>query len=536
MRRSSVSPNPTPDEHADRSRVVAVALAALCVGALSEATERALLTTGELTVLGVQLTVDPPHQTVPVEVPFELQTRLVSAADPSIPLGPGLFPDDVVVRGELSGPGVSAALTTRPGEPFALPALPFEGAYVVDDIRLVSGDRVLLRASPARATIEARQLLVTAVTSRVLDLDEIRDLGVVIDASSYEVRNIRVELALESEVVAIDLPHLVAPDGAWIPLPKPRERRGFGSPGPPVGRSKTFEIGGFTPVEPEADGVPPVEVFGVISFDQSVGFLHQFYAAALVVMNQAPAGSGIALTDATAAISFPPDDEGLRLARTVPAQVAQSLPVRDPGPDGEPGTADDVVVIAAAQGTAEATVEGLQEGDHTVRFDLSGTLTGLEGGDLAVGGRVEGVVTVRNPTFDVTFVHPHAVELDEVYDLGVVVMNNSDVAANLVTLRLPAGSIGGARLVDPDPVRVIDTIPPGEAASVSFTMQALRRGQVVASRIVGSDDTLSGRLELTLNVADLGVPVAAPTLQLDNAVRHLPEALVGPAAYQLAGE
>ena len=78
--------------------------------------------------------------------------------------------------------------------------------------------------------------------------------------------------------------------------------------------------------------------------------------------------------------------------------IGTPVPVRDPGPDGEIGTADDIqLIVAHATGNAEFLVEGLREGTHIVHFEMSGMLEGLSTGPRRIVGKAQGAVAVRDP-------------------------------------------------------------------------------------------------------------------------------------------
>jgi len=81
------------------------------------------------------------------------------------------LPQDLLVVAELSGPRITTPKTiaSRPGEQLVIPPLPMEGIYVLDNIRLMSGDQVVLHANPAMALTDTIcRLLITQVVSRPL--------------------------------------------------------------------------------------------------------------------------------------------------------------------------------------------------------------------------------------------------------------------------------------------------------------------------------------------------------------------------------
>src|SRR5262249_40192156 len=142
--------------------------------------------------------------------------------------------------------------------------------------------------------------------------------------------------------------------------------------------------------------------------------------------------------------------------------------VTQPGPDAKLGTSDDIKTIGPGEtGNAEYLVEGKREGTHILEIHLSGTLHGLPIGPVPVTGIARGAVLVRNPTFTLTFTHPEVVSAGEQYALDVTVTNTSASPANLVSLNLNPQFVTGATIVG-EPTRSIDSIAPGDSATVSF--------------------------------------------------------------------
>src|SRR6266446_5257881 len=83
---------------------------------------------------------------------------------------------------------------------------------------------------------------------------------------------------------------------------------------------------------------------------------------------------------------------------------ASTLSVVGVGPDGVPGTPDDVGTLKPGeQGQAEFLLRGDHEGYQNLSFDVAATLDGLVTGPIKVTGKAQGGVLVRNPFFDMTF-------------------------------------------------------------------------------------------------------------------------------------
>ena len=168
---------------------------------------------GAFYVLGLGLSSDPSQQTVPINTDTVVNTNLLfpdipelsHANIPSIPL-------DFIVVAELTGPGISKPITIKagPGEQLMIPPLPQKGTYVLDKIRLMSGDQVLLYAEPSMALIDTiEKLLITQVTSRPLSIDEIESLGIRINPENFTAYNFTVGFATESGPVKMQLPVVI---------------------------------------------------------------------------------------------------------------------------------------------------------------------------------------------------------------------------------------------------------------------------------------------------------------------------------------
>ena len=73
--------------------------------------------------------------------------------------------------------------------------------------------------------------------------------------------------------------------------------------------------------------------------------------------------------------------------------------MRGVGPDGEPGTADDVASLRPGeQGEAEFLVRGEREGFHTIDFDIRAILEGLVTGPVRIKGKAQGPCSSATPT------------------------------------------------------------------------------------------------------------------------------------------
>jgi hypothetical protein len=121
-------------------RLLALGAALLCL--VPAAGWARPLTEVELTVVGIDLTVDPATQSVPKGVTSAVRTRL-TLPQVSLPVEvlQKLLPQNLTVKGELSGPAFATpiALSAPVGTPLTLPTLPLLGTYTLRNLRLVAG-------------------------------------------------------------------------------------------------------------------------------------------------------------------------------------------------------------------------------------------------------------------------------------------------------------------------------------------------------------------------------------------------------------
>ena len=80
--------------------------------------------------------------------------------------------------------------------------------------------------------------------------------------------------------------------------------------------------------------------------------------------------------------------------------------------------------------------------------------------------------------------------------------------------------MSGASIVG-DPIRHIDTIAPGDSATVSYDLVAKVSGKVTAATL-DADDHVTGRFALKTAVGELGVPLSPDSLVLPKEAGSLP--------------
>jgi hypothetical protein len=516
-----------------------------CLGAATMAAAQGrFLGREEILLLGAGLRVEPVRQTVPKDIATIVGTLLQapSAPDHAPPFSPG-----AVVKGTLRGPSFTGglAITTRPNTPFNIPPLTVPGVHTLEDIRIEDDGVVLMRATPEAVTIEViEKLLVTQVSARALTAQEIKQQGLVFDRSSFQAYNFRAAFAIGDNPIPLEFPVLLPVLGVADVGNAPVLLPGVAAPMLPSLKTiipdtlalqtqiPNLSVVGFSLRVPELKGqnlmVPPIP--GIIVIPGDIGFLNQVFNVSLLVGNVAPAASGLVVSALSAELLLPaghdgvansPDDP-LRMGRTAAGDVPRVQLVVQAGGDGRVGTADDIATLGPGDtGAAEYLVEGRREGTHALEMAMTGTLSGLPIGPVQISGRATGAVLVRNPAFTLTLTHPEIVNAGELYTLDVTATNTSESPANFVTINLFQQNVVGATLAGSSSQQ-IESIAPGDSATVSFTLDPLVSGPVTAATLE-SDTNVAGRFSLRTSVGELGVPLSPESLILPAATAALPE-------------
>ena len=514
----------------------------LLLGMRAERTAAQQLAQVQYRLVGVGLSVSPSTLTVPRGVATQLNTALTGAQ--SLPAG-------AAVRATLRGPSFpeSIEITATPGQPIFLPQLTTAGLHFLENVRLEIDADTQVAASPRIVNINVLdQLLVGAVTSRPLSLEEIQARGIQFDSNSFQAFMFTVAFTTESGVRNIEMPVLVPTGtreqqmilGSDIPQLSFQELPGLDLP------NLGIEALMLEPIEEAPPGVQIPPIPGILVIPGNIAFLNQFFSVFLTVSNRAPDGTPLVVRNVRAEIQLPGGADGvagnlqrdppyapgepefdnpLRVARTAAGRQILK-PVMAPGADGVAGTPDDVdVLVPQGSGSAEFLVEGIREGGHVIDLEIRGTLEGLPSGPIEVAGHVRGAVVVRDPNFALTFIHPDVVRAGSQYDLTVQIRNTSLVDANLVTVSLDPRNMTGARLADPSQSsQTIPTIRAGDSATVTLRLEALRTGRVNAStlELAGETGVVTGRrLSLRTGVSEQGVPLSSDTLILPPEVARL---------------
>jgi hypothetical protein len=516
------------------------------------------LTTLEYKVTGQVMTVTPAMVSVPKGIPGSV----------GVAIG-GEVSARAFVEAVLRGPSFPARrLVGLPNQALVLPPLNFVGDYSLDGIRLVSAaGETLLEGTPNSVPVRVfDEVLVSRVTSRPLSLAEIEDRGITIDDQNFRAVEFEVGFVVDGKTFPVRFP-VIAPSfkqtteiipaaelearlaevdrlnqeiGPTVGLPPELERV---MPDIQVkGVNMQFGAGG-------GDGdlslqIPPIPALMVIP--GSIGFLNQFFSVQIYTENAAPRGSGLSVHSLTAELILPtgpdlvkgtdqaPGDDPLRFAR-VNGEVRPMVPVRQAGPDGKSGTADDVDRLQSGDtGQGELLVEGLQEGLHVMELALKAKLDGLAAGSVEVTGKAAGSILVRNPKFSLAFIHPRTVRAGEPYDAAITILNTSSTVANLVSVELNSNNISGGILETASRVE-LGTIAPGETRTANFRIRSQKTGAITFSNLTTSDDSLVGRFRLRTGVDERGVALSSDSLLLPDFVDNLPPALLA-AAQRVLGQ
>ncbi len=520
--------------------LIALMLMALVAGGAMNARAFVSIGKGILHILGIGLTIDPEQQTTPINMGTAVNTNLVM---PDVDLGDDIpvIPEDFLVVAELTGPGITEPITiaATPGEQLMIPPLPEEGTYALSNIRLMSGDNLILYANPSMALIDTlRKLLITQVTSRALSIDEIEALGITINPENFTAYKFTVGFATESGIVEMEIPVVMdrrdEPEDITNYVIEPEPPPGNLNPAPSL-QVPNLQIGGIKMAYPETETVadstiaPPIS--GAIVIPGDIAFLNQFFEIILLLTNNAPDGTSLTVTDISAEIFLPAGDDNIPNTPDDPLRIAQTqggassiVPIINTTDDGRD-------LRAQESGEGKFLVEGLREGTHRINIDITGTLLGLPSGPVQVAGKAVGTVIVRNPYFSLAFGQPDVVREGEEYSLFVVVNNTSEVAANLASLTLPPGEVYGATMVsDSDPESPVGTvrfrtIDPGDSAVAEFRLISRKTGRVTSAAFAG-DDGVNGVFQLRTGVDERGVPLSPDTIILSRYVKNLPEDLV----------
>ncbi|HPA50406.1 MAG TPA: carboxypeptidase regulatory-like domain-containing protein, partial [Thermoanaerobaculia bacterium] len=522
----------------------AISLFTLLLARGASAQSGGALASGQLAIQGTRLSIaaGDESQILDVAESARVRTCFAGVCGSMAPGDPRV--NGLLVKAELSGPELqaSATYTATPGGAFLLPGVQTEGTYVLSNIRLVraavpdgADEEVLGQATPAVVTLEVRRILATTATVKQLTLAELQARGIQITQQNYDAYSFAVGFAFQGGLVTIDFPVLFQDGGRVDLLSKPEVKLDSLPEGlaaavrrwqPPHIVPFKLEVGGPPGIFPreEMEELPPeTKLFGVIVLPGNVSFLHKYFDAQLLVANGAPAGSGAVLSNVTSTIRLPAavPRELLRLAGTTPSVApGQAVPVL--------GLAGETQLGPGEQGTASFTLEGVAAGTHVVTMEVAADLERPGRDVLPLSGKLKAAIEVVDARFNLAFSHPDVVRADEAYTLFVTVTNVSTRDwENAITLALDAAQATGAVKADPNDTfqRQIETLGPGEGATVEFRLVAKVTGRCVATAFQSSG-SVQGVIRLRTGVGEHGIPLSPSSLVLPRFTGELPEPLV----------
>jgi hypothetical protein len=514
----------------------------------------------DLPIMGITATVTQTNPTIPKNTASAVAISVTaggSALDSSSLAA--FLGGSFQIQGELSGPGLSGTITLPYVDPdggaspildplmLPIPALTEAGDYTLTNLRIVVNGNPVLTIAPSTITLDViDQVLITSVQTTPLTLQQIQQLGIVLDNNSYQGFQFTVGLGTSSNVVNVAFPVVFDNNGVPVPQPiSPPQVSRNDVPVPTIvpvlfqltDSSGASVSGGVT----FPDGhVGPVQIPGVIVIPGNVGYLKQFFSANLYVSNGAPSGSGLTVQNVTGTIQLPPGADGVVGTSDDPVSLPDltsgpqpsTMPVLAQGPDGKP---DVSLLNPGDQGQAQWELRGDKEGYYPINFAIQGTLNGLPVGAVTIKGTATGGVLIRNPYFDMTFAVPSVVRSQEQFNVYITVKNISQSVANALKVTLDAGQMSGAVLIG-DASQQIDTLAAGSSQTLTFTFQSLTTGQVNATYLqLNTQNGSSGELSFTIGVGERGVPLSPDTLSLPDSVNNLPQPVID-AAMRVLGE
>ncbi|MCK5878517.1 MAG: hypothetical protein KAH24_01980, partial [Holophagae bacterium] len=140
----------------------------------------------------------------------DMSVPLIFTGDPVEAMGSGC-----VLQAMLVGPGLDpggVSLSQPVSDRFVVGGenLTLKGDYVIRDLRLVSVSGTSVSAQPSSLTLHViSQILSTSVETSRLSLGEMEDLGIQVDAGSYDGYRVTISLGLESGNQTISLPVII---------------------------------------------------------------------------------------------------------------------------------------------------------------------------------------------------------------------------------------------------------------------------------------------------------------------------------------
>jgi Bacterial Ig-like domain/Carboxypeptidase regulatory-like domain len=514
-----------------RRLAIVAALLAACGSAAAGEVAKA-----QLDIVGLSLEVEREPVTTGADIPSRVQTIFGGRKNDEAPAVPGMS-----VLGELTGPGILTpiSLVTVPGHAFSIPALPEEGEYALQNIRLVgAGGEFLQQAVPSFAVIRVTGILQTQVRVRQLTADELRARGINLDARNFDVFEYTMVFAVDGKEVVIPYPVIIDRRTHTIvqvprespyslpPLTSNQQPPRFQPPDMFPMNLEEIGTGGSVPqsggtqngggAQPQRPRIPAALVV-----PNGFGVLHQFFAVILQVDNASP-DTKIRLDSISATVDAPSQ---LRVAKVMPAvSIGQPVPIHDSATGA-------TYLVAGATGKAEWTLEALKAGTHAVDIEVLATYQKDGQPDVPLRGHVATSLVVSDPRFQINFSHPDVVRKDETYTAYAFLTNLSPQRQHVVldTTAVPPCTSGAAAAnicrVDGDGTFELD-LEPGQMVPVPYRLTSDITGHVYAAAGSANDETLGVSVRLTMGVSASGIPLSPATLVMPHYAQFLPPDLV----------
>src|SRR4051795_9157155 len=529
---------------------------AITFGAHAQSSGSANIAATDVYISGSSLALEDVTATTGVNIPVQIQTSFGGLKNEQAPKVPELS-----AVGDLTGPGLSSpiTLTTDPGHAFTIPGLPAEGTYLLQNVRLMRGSTFVQSAVPASAVITVADVLKTKVSVRQLTAAELRARGITIDARNFDVYEYTLSFFVGTQEVLVPFPVMVDKRTHEI-IPINKEQKyslpGFKnvqSPprwGPPtVSPMELGEDEQLPGPPPEDNGgaptPPPPRIPAAIVIPNTLGVLHQFFAVALTVTNNAPTGSSITLDSITATLKNPPE---LRVADVKPAvSFGRPVPLVDPNT----GT---TILIAQAKAEADWTLEALKTGTHTFSIEVNATYRASSTSPaIPLRGSVSQQLVVHDPRFNITFSHPDTVRAGLTYSTFTFITNTTP---SIQTIRLRTGdelpacsSTGDASIcrldndiesvplcsgnASVDLCRPADdlksqelTLKPGATRTVVYKLRSNLTGNIFATAGSVDSDVIHAAVQLHMGVSTSGIPLSPATLVMPYYAQYLDQQFV----------
>ncbi|MBI3132602.1 MAG: carboxypeptidase regulatory-like domain-containing protein [Acidobacteria bacterium] len=462
--------------------------------------------------------------------------RLLGLDELNATYGTGL-----TLSGTFSGPGMGASdVSGTPASGLNMPAMTQEGDYTLSSVRLMKDGKVILDAMPSSKVIRCLgQVLISNVTSSPMTLQEIQAAGIQLGPNNYEAKRFTMTLALGSQELTLKVPVAIP---VYNGLPSLSDESVFG----PLeivgshGEKASLDITVVAAnIRPPVDKLPQFDRPGVahvlrnafkalLVIPGTVGYLHQFYKTDVVVLNTLPEASPYRVTHLKANFLVPPGldgqagttDDPLVLAAHLGETASAEKSLLGPDSLGRPGRGENWV-NGGQSAMATYYLEGMKEGAYPLDFKIEGQ---FEGGDLGepipILGTASGKVLVRNPNFSLVMVHPDIVRKGETYTLEARLTNTTETIANAVSLTIDQARLANVKLIS-EPTQSVNTLGPGESASFKYQLKAKVTGEV-RSGYLYLEGNGSASYQLSVGIGERNIRLNPDTLILPDTLNALP--------------